>query len=71
MVLYVPDHGRPEVQGAGSERYEAGKIALNAAEGILGVAIFDAEAQEWIGDTGGRVIVREVEFEYPVERGAE
>ena len=33
--------------------------------------VFDAEAQEWIGDTGGRVIVREVEFEYPVEKEAE
>ena len=67
-MIYLPDSGRPEIQGAGGERYEAGKIACNAAEHILGVAVWDGANQEWIGDDGGKIVVREVEFEYPVAR---
>jgi len=66
VVLYVPaDGGEPELQGAGSERLEAGQIAVRCAENILGTAVWDEQNQAWIGDGGGMVVVRPIEFEWP------
>ena len=66
VVLYVPaDGGEPELQGAGSARLEGAAIALKCAENILGVAQWDEPLQAWIGEGGGMVVVRPVEFEWP------
>lgn len=66
VVLYVPaDGGEPELQGAGSARLEGAAIALKCAENILCVAQWDEPNQAWIGDGGGMVVVRPIEFEWP------
>lgn len=66
VTLYVPaDGGEPELQGAGSARMEGAAIALKCAENILGVATWDEADQAWIGEGGGMVVVRPVDFEWP------
>ena len=66
VVLYVPaDGGEPELQGAGSARIEAANLAVKCAESILCVAQWDEPNQAWIGDGGGMVVVRPIEFEWP------
>ena len=66
VVLYVPaDGGEPELQGAGSARIEAANLAVKCAESPLGTAIWNEEVSAWIGDGGGVVVVRPVEFEWP------
>jgi len=67
VVIYQPPDGcgEPELQGAGSERLEAGQIAVRCAENILGTAVWDEQNQAWIGEGGGVVVVRPVEFEWP------
>lgn len=69
VVLYLPpDGGDAELQGAGSARIEAANLAVKCAESILGTAIWNEPAQAWIGDGGGAVVVRPVDFVWPVEK---
>ena len=66
VICQPPDGcGEPELQGAGSARPEGAAIALKCAENILGVAQWDEPLQAWIGEGGGMVVVRPVEFEWP------
>ena len=66
VVLYERPDGEFEIQGAGSERLEAAKIANACADAILVAGVWEHASQTWYGEGGGRVLVREVEFEYPV-----
>lgn len=67
VVIYQPPDGcgEPELQGAGSARIEAANLAVKCAESLLGTAIWNEEVSAWIGDGGGVVVVRPVEFEWP------
>lgn len=66
VVLYEAPNGQFELQGAGSARLEAGAIAAKVADAVLVAGTWDHSEQTWYGEGGGRVLVREVEFEYPV-----
>lgn len=67
VVIYQPPPGcgPPEIQGAGSARLEATNIANKAAETILCVAAWDEANQTWVGEGGGLVVIRPVDFEWP------